>query len=120
MDGQDWLDVEPFFDAIQQELAPAGKADAEGWQPIEAAPKGNYTESTLDPAWIDPPLILLYCPNGTHKVVAAHWDWYYSEIGSGYEQGTSAWIEPCTGDRVSLHYDEPTHWMPLPAAPDKQ
>lgn len=89
------------------------------WQPIESAPKGGGAESTTDPKWVKPPLILLRFPWREDHCVA-RWDWYYAEGGIGHEPRFGphgAWIEPVSGERVVLHYDPPSHWMPLPPPP---
>ena len=72
------------------------------WQPIETAPK--------DGRWL-----LVYCPDGSNSynddpplfVTTAFFDsewrggvWYHH-----YDDGVG-------------HYLQPTHWMPLPEAPD--
>ena len=68
------------------------------WKPIESAPKEGR--------------ILLLFPNS--KISVGYWDIYYSNEGRGYERGLSAWIEPCSGERLCLHYDDPVAWMPTP------
>lgn len=84
------------------------------WQPIETAPKGGGAELVTDPAWVDPPAVLLFCDDVSF---AARWDWYYAEGGAGHD-GRSAWIICPSGERVADHFDgEPTHWMPLPEPP---
>ena len=84
------------------------------WQPIETAPQGGGADLVTDPAWVEPPRILLLFPGGVVSV--GYWDWYYAEGGNGYEGGT-AWIEPCSGERLDRHYGPPTHWQPLPEPP---
>lgn len=82
------------------------------WQPIEAAPKGGGAELVTDPNWVQPPKILLRF--GDEAISVAYWDWYYAEGGYGHTNGF-AWIEPCSGEPLDLHYNTPpTHWMPLP------
>lgn len=81
------------------------------WQSIETAPKGGGAEMVTDPAWVDPPRILLRFEDG--EISVAYWDWYWAEGGHGFN-GQLAWIEPCSGEQLSLHYGKPTHWMPLP------
>jgi hypothetical protein len=81
------------------------------WEPIETAPKGGGADMVTDPAWVDPPKILMKFEGG--EVSVAYWDWYYAEGGAGYRDGF-AWIEPCSGEPLNLHYGEPTGWMPLP------
>lgn len=87
------------------------------WQPIETAPKGGGAEYTTDPAYIEPPTLLLLFENGQQAV--CYWDWYYAEGGTGYREGVSAWIESISGEQASLHYGVPTNWMPLPDPPRK-
>ena len=94
-------------------------AVADGWQPIETAPKGGGTEMVTDPAWVDPPEILLLFPPAK-KAAAAQavgaWDWYYAPGGNGHA-GVSAWVSPASGDLLAMYYGEPTHWRPLPPPP---
>lgn len=85
------------------------------WQPIERAPKGGGAEMRTDPAWVEPPLVLLAFPDGEQAV--CHWDWCYASGGRAFTHGLSAWVEPTSGDLAALHYGEPTHWMPLPEPP---
>lgn len=87
------------------------------WQPIETAPKGGGAELVTDPKWVEPPLVLLFFPNGQQQLVVCKWDWYYAEGGHGYN-GAPAWIEPTSGEQAAMHYDEPTHWMLLPDVPE--
>lgn len=88
------------------------KAVIMGWQTIETAPKGGGADDVRDPAWIEPPHILIKF--GTEAVSVARWDWYYAEGGNGYVDGF-AWIEPCSGEALNRHYSTPpTHWMPIP------
>jgi len=83
---------------------------------METAPKGSGPDSDRrSPEHVDPPRILLCFGNEAQSV--AYWDWYYAEGGSGCTDGF-AWIEPCSGDPLNLHYGTvPTGWMPLPAPP---
>jgi hypothetical protein len=85
------------------------------WQPIETAPKGGGAEMTTDPAWVDPPRILLQFDKG--EISVGYWDWYYAEGGDGYDPRYLAWIEPISGERLDEHVGKPTHWMPLPDPP---
>ena len=81
------------------------------WRPIRSAPKGGGADLVTDPAWVEPPKILLRFDNG--EISVGYWDWYYAEGGNGY-QGTEAWIEPISGELLALTYDNPIEWMPLP------
>lgn len=94
---------------LEQALSNSVNAD---WQPIETAPKGGGAKMVTDPAWIEPPKLLLRFPN--EAKVVCHWAWYYAEGGRGYRQGVSAWVESISGEPIALYYDNPTHWMPLP------
>lgn len=96
----DWWRFDPLHSANQlTEAYEAGKRDAiPQWQPIETAPKDVF--------------LLLYCPR--IGIVHGHWNAdKHSKKPSPY------W----THDRERLYgiretrYDQPTHWMPLPAAP---
>ena len=74
-----------------------------GWQPIETAPKGEQ--------------VLINCPG--KRVATA----FYQEqpfIGNGWHV-----VVPCmggfgNGSDTFVHWpeDQPTHWMPLPEAPN--
>lgn len=72
------------------------------WEPIETAPKGTGG---------DYPHVLLLFSEG--EVSVGYWDLYWAEGGFGYN-GSSAWIEPVSGEQLDLHYDEPIGWMELP------
>lgn len=87
------------------------------WSEIQSAPKGSNPKDApmvTDPNYVEPPKILLLFREGVVSV--AYWDWYYAEGGRGYEGGL-AWVEPVSGERLDLYYDEPIAWMPLPAPP---
>lgn len=84
------------------------------WQPIETAPKGGGAESVKDPNYVDAPKILLYFGEGVVSV--AYWDWSFAD-GGHYCSDGFAWLEPCSGDALNMHYNDPTHWMPLPEPP---
>ena len=67
------------------------------WQSIETAPKdGNY--------------VLVFCPVGPNSIEIAHWsaadDIVYTDDDGWYR------------DTMSALSSEPSHWMPLPDAPD--
>ncbi len=80
----------PLYTADQlTESYEAGKRDATPeWQPIETAPRGVLE-------------ILLRSPKG--KIANGYW-------GQECNRGKSAWVWPYVKS-------EPSHWMPLPAAP---
>lgn len=70
------------------------------WQSIETAPKGDADR-----------VLLRF---GDEAVSVAYWDLYYAEGGNGCTNGF-AWVEPCSGDPLDLHYSTaPDGWMPLP------
>jgi hypothetical protein len=97
--------------AMREALA----AQPSAWQPIETAPKGSWLSGpndVRDPDYVEPPTLWLFLSDGTQ--CAAFADAYYAEGGNGYD-GRGFWVEPISGERV-----EPTHWMPLPAAPERQ
>lgn len=82
--------MKPLYTADQlTEAYEAGKRDATPeWQPIETAPRGVLE-------------ILLRSPNG--KISNGYW-------GQECNRGKGAWVWPYVKS-------EPSHWMPLPAAP---
>lgn len=71
-------------------------ADPAGWRPIETAPK-------------DGTVVLVWRPRESddHVAHAAVDHWRSYEIGGG---GSGSWYR-------SRRYQQPTHWMPLPATP---
>ena len=69
------------------------------WLPMDSAPTYGDFE-----------VVMLRFEEQTVSV--GYWDPYYSKRGSGYDGGF-AWIEPLSGDRLDLHYDEPIGWMPI-------
>jgi hypothetical protein len=73
----------------------------EGWRTIESAPMDGSCERIL----------LRFADD---NVSVGYWDLYYAEGGRGCSDG-HAWIEPCSGEQLNLHYDLPTHWMPIAA-----
>lgn len=108
------LGMEEEGDPVEATRALLREAPA-GWRPIETAPKGGGAEMRTDPRWVDPPKILIRF--GDEAVSVAYWDWYYAEGGHGCTTGF-AWVEPCSGETLDLHYTTPPDgWMPLPAAP---
>lgn len=73
------------------------------WQSMKKAPKGGGAERVSDPAWIDPPSVLLASEKG---MAVARWDWYYAE-------GGVAWVID-GGELFYEEYGQPVAWMPLP------
>lgn len=91
----------------------ATRAAAPAWLPIETAPRGSGEEgpgSTAHPDYVRPPHLLLLTVEGP---TVGYYDWYYHPgYGRGADPGESVW----RGDNGSIF--GPTHWMPLPAAPE--
>lgn len=101
------------LDAAIDELA---AHQAEGWQPISTAEKGGGAELVTDPAYVDPPSMLLLFANSA--VAVGKWDWYYAEGGNGADETNGCgWIDTNELNPLYPCHGEPTHWMPLPAAP---
>ena len=71
--------------AIREAIAAPGVA--QGWEPIESAPKDGE--------------FLVYMPDERTKIQAARWHPNVKTIGGNFHFDLTA----------------PTHWMPLPAAP---
>lgn len=90
----------------------------QAWEPIETAPKGGFPEGftgellTTDPAWVDPPRILVTKADGDLAIV--YWDWYYAEGGNGFEVNKTAWAGDADEEPLCK---PPQCWMPLPPAP---
>lgn len=86
---------------------------AEGWQPIETAPKDGRT-------------LLLGYPNslGKWRTTRGQWmsDDYIVENWEEPDNGDPGWFETSVeaDDVPNCWGIEPTHWMPLPAAPTQQ
>lgn len=82
-------------DAILSALSAAGYAVERGWQPIETAPKDGRT------VWVW---------NGEH----CQMEWYGSDEWSGWLHSDPL-LSDADPDPV-----QPTHWRPLPAAPQEE
>ena len=89
--GQDWIDVEKFIDDVSDQLAKAEQRVAE-WQPINTAPKDEW--------------ILTYPAIAETKWIER----FVIENRPTYESG---WYRG--SDTMPIF---PTHWMPLPKAPN--
>ncbi len=78
----------------------AAPAQAEGWQPIETAPKDHRA-------------IIVYVPGARSPVQEVWWAQSYEEDTVGY------WSTPMgpAGRGYTILIDAPTHWMPLPVPP---
>lgn len=103
------------WDAWQARAALQSPAPQTGrWLPIASAPRGsgeNGPRSVNDPAYVQPPDLLLIHPEG---ISVGYYDWYYHP---GYGVGASQY-EPVWRSRPDgAGLDGVTHWMPLPAAP---
>lgn len=103
-------DAVPSITPPQQEQAAPVQ---DGWMPIETAPKDGRT-------------MLLGYPNrlGKWRTVRGQWmsDDYISEFWEEPEDRSPGWFETCEeGEEVPNCWPiDPTHWMPLPAAPKQE
>ncbi len=97
----------------EQKAAQNKRLMASSWIPMSTAPKGGGAELVTDANWVEPPRIFLLFNNA---VSVGYWDWYYAEGGRGYNGGL-AWIEPISGERLDLNYDEPVGWQPIAEIP---
>lgn len=90
-----------------------------GWRPIETAPHGGGAEFVTDPAWVEPPEVLLLFEG--NKRCVGRWDAYYGPGGAGESETRGCgWLETLTLEPVTLHIGEPTHWLPLPNPPGEK
>lgn len=112
---QQGADDEVVLLAMRSIAEMAWNAAQPQWQPIDTAPKGTYSELRDDDEWVDPPRVLLSTSQG---VVIAYWDYYFDGNvgGHGYQGNETAWVGD-DGELVEDVFDMPTHWMPLPEAP---
>ncbi len=94
----------------------AEQATRPQWQPIETAPRGSGEDgpgTVTHPDYIAPPRLLLATEEG---LTVGYYDWYYHPgYGRGAEPGVPAW-RSVDGESVF----DPTHWMPLPDAPEQK
>ncbi len=86
------------------------QAEPQGWMPIETAPKDGRS-------------MLLGYPNRAGKWRTVRGQWFSdAEIAETWEEeGAEGWYETSVEceDLPNCWSIEPTHWMPLPAAPPK-
>lgn len=87
--------------------------DERRWISAESAPKGSGFEvpRTDDPNNVEPPDLLLLCPDGQS---VGYWDWYYAIAGAGAFKQQPAWRERVSG--VAIY--GVTHYQPLPPGPE--
>jgi hypothetical protein len=108
-----WVDkphrlVYDLIAAVRYYAAPPARVD--GWQPIETAPKDGRT-------------VLLGYHNSHGKWRTMRGQWMSQEyIDENFEEpdmATPGWYETSVeaDDIPSAWFTEPTHWMPLPPAP---
>lgn len=83
------------------------------WKPVDTAPKGGGAEFVDDPAYIQPPEILMTDESGQEFVV--RYDAYYDVGGSGHDQGGDGWVLALTGEQLHFYVDNPRGWMRLPS-----
>lgn len=87
---------------------------ATGWRPIADAPKGSGESgpaSVKHPDYVSPPWLLIAT---TTDFAVGSYDWYYHPgYGRGAEDGQPAWRNQEGGPIF-----DPTHYQPLPPAPE--
>lgn len=89
---------------------------ADAWREMESAPHGGGAELVTDPAWVEPPEVLLLFEG--NKRCVGRWDAYYGPGGAGESETQGCgWLEALTLEPVTLHIGPPIKWMPLPGAP---
>lgn len=86
--------------ADDREYADASESDAANWfaaewRPIETAPKDGTR---------------IWCWFPDYDAYVVHW-------GTNFFDHTDNWTLD-SAESATLNYDEPTHWMELPGAPD--
>jgi hypothetical protein len=83
------------------------------WISVKSAPKGSGFEvlRTDDPNNVEPPNLLLLCPDGQ---AVGYWDWHYAPGGAGAFKEQPAWRERVSGEAI---YGV-THYQSLPPGPE--
>src|SRR5690606_38624238 len=98
-----FVDMRPDdFRALLREAADAlEEARADGWQPIETAPKPDIGANGFGKRL----LLVVDCGDGTAP-----------SVRKGYWEGTDWYLDCCMGLATDYGY-RVTHWRPLPAPP---
>lgn len=91
---------------IWEDLAKVAAAAITGWQPIETAPKDGTEVLLFTVQEIDD-----FCDEAFTAVQIGHWDF-------GNDRGDRVWHRPAGWHQTKI--GDPTHWMPLPPAPEAQ
>lgn len=84
------------------------------WQPIETAPKAPLDEWSV----LGQPIILGFAPDEEGRTKESREGYWRpalpaGENGKAYSAGWVSTLDP----HVEPTYETPTHWMPLPEAP---
>lgn len=107
--------LRPAIATLTAEMERPAPEPVMAWQPIETAPRGSGEDGpgdTRHPDYVQPPQLLLWTQEGP---VVGYYDWYYHPgYGNGAEPGESTWRDHDGGRTYGA-----SHWMPLPAAPQK-
>jgi hypothetical protein len=93
----DTCDAGHFAEPTQEEAAKAWNTRASGWMPIETAPRD---ETSVD-LWVKSDFI-------SYRLTDA---WWCSDGECWYARGSYGDTEPLTDGT-------PTHWIPIPKAPE--
>lgn len=96
--------LEALYNAIGSELE-AAQPTENPWVNVETAePERIHVEGTIATH-------LFKFADGDYSCV--YYDPYYDIGGAGYTPGELPWIEPCSGEPVSLHFGIFVEWMLL-------
>lgn len=120
----EWKECAPLSDDEPLDVLLGGRV-AHQFRKLYTAPQPAMEWKPIETAPIDVSVLVTFSDGDIPKgyvtlpgVMIAYKDKYYLPGGGGYEGDGDGWVDASSGEQCHLHYGQPTHWMPLPPAPE--